>query len=183
MKEESNIRVIWDRLSNGDETAFEAFYDIYYNSVFAYCLGKIKDIEHAENAAADVFVRIIRYKDLKKIENPENWIFTIARNICLNHLNKKNRRSKILDDISWTFEKVEHLNADQALDVQYVNEQIEKKLKEEDYRIWQFHEQGYDNKEIAKKLDKNEKTVANRKVEVIKKVKEIVQVHLGIVGN
>ena len=170
-------------MSAGDRLAFDEFYDLYFKSIFAFCLGKIREKEEAENAAADTFVRIYQYPDVGQIENPENWIFTVAKNICLNYLNKKNRRAKILDEISWKFDKLERQAAGQNLDVQFFDDRFKEALKPSDYQIWKLHEQGHDNKSISSQLGKNEKTVANRKVEIIKAVKQIVEIHLDKNGK
>lgn len=183
MKEEKEINLIWKRLADQDRTAFDIFYNTYYNPLFAYCLGKIKNVELAENAVSDVFIRIMQYENLGDIKTPENWVFTIAKNICLNHLNKSNRRNKILNDISWKFDQSEEQQMDQNIDVAYINSQIKKKLNADDHQIWKLHEQGFDNYEIAIKLDRKEKTIANRKVEIKKIVKKMVKVHLGINGK
>ena len=50
---------------------------------------------------------------------------------------------------------------------------IRSTLVEKDYQIWQLHQQGYDNQEIAEIVGATEKTVANRKSAARAKLKEV----------
>lgn len=183
MGSDQQLEENWKEFVSGHPAAFRPIYDHFFQPVFAYCLGKLKQRDQAENATADIFIRVLQYKKLEEVELPENWIFTIARNICLNHLNKGNRRLRIFEEISWQFETVQQAACGQTLDLAYVDEQIRESLKLVDYQIWLLHAEGYDNREIARRLSKNEKTVANRKVEILRKVSAITEKILGVNGK
>ena len=177
MDKVKELEFIWKNFCTDQHKGFDALYNLYHHMIFAYCLGKIKNQESAENAVADVFMRILRYKNPSEIHNPENWMFTIARNICLNYLNKKNRRQKIMNEISWKYDYTSNDHADQQMDMEYLTTIIKDNLSEYDYEIWALHKDGHDNAEIAQILEKSEKTVANRKVNIRNRIKEIVKTH------
>ena len=74
----------------GNNDAFAELYQRYKQGLWLYCLKMIGD----ENAAADVFqdilVRLISKKHLYSgTGSVIGWIFTIARNYCLNVKTRK----------------------------------------------------------------------------------------------
>ena len=129
-----------------------------------YCLGMLKDIELAENAATDALLKLLQSgKGKNEIENPERWLFTVAKNSCLSLLSQKKRRREILDDLKPTFENTAPAKGDQQLQKEDLEKRIKNILNDKEWQIWQLHQQGYDNREIASTLKLTEKTAANLK--------------------
>ena len=173
------VHLIWENFVRDPDKGFKALYDLYFERIFAYCLGKVKNIENAENITADTFIRILNFKEYGEVDQPENWIFTIARNLCLTFLSKQSRRSRILDNIyseSGT-DSIDLLN----IDLEVINELISKKLKDKDYQIWKLHEEGFSNSEIAEKMGMATKTVANRKAMVLSEIRQILKPYLDTI--
>ena len=77
---------------------------------------------------------------------------------------KNNRRNRILSSVLSEFSDHKNDHFEEQLDVGYIGELIKEELDDKDYGIWEYHKEGYNNREIAEKLGMNEKTVANRKV-------------------
>jgi len=71
------------RLKNGDEKAFEEFFNYYYERIFNYVYRRIKMKEVAEDIASETFLKFVRtLKDfeLKDGYHLDTWIYSIARN-------------------------------------------------------------------------------------------------------
>ena len=73
----------------GDEFAFVTLYDRYKAPVFAFCAKMLLDRAAAEDALQETFVRVYEHRDrLARGAAFRSWLFTIARNHCLNVLRK-----------------------------------------------------------------------------------------------
>ena len=81
------------RAQQGDQAAFSALYDRYYDAVYTYLYYRVGDVALAEDLTADVFVRLV-----KAIQSftPEGkpilaWLYTIAANLLTDHRRKNGR--------------------------------------------------------------------------------------------
>lgn len=71
---------------------FEAIYKTYWQKIFRLCMGYVNDHDLAKDMAQETF--IIVWQQLPKFRNEANigtWIFRIASNNCLRHIEKQNR--------------------------------------------------------------------------------------------
>lgn len=76
----------------GDEFAFIGLYNRFKNPVFAFCLKMLGDREQAEDVMQETFLRVYENRDrLMKTSSFKSWLFTIARNQCLNTIRKSGR--------------------------------------------------------------------------------------------
>jgi len=68
----------------------------YFPFVFRRCLKILKNTHDAEDAAQDVFVRLVRMEGrgnkLDKINNEEGLLWTYATNLCLSRLEERKRK-------------------------------------------------------------------------------------------
>jgi RNA polymerase sigma-70 factor, ECF subfamily len=153
---------LWEKYVQGDKTAFGLLYSYYHKSLVAYCLGRLKNTELAENAASETLIKLLQYPRPSEIENFENWLFTVAKNECNTYWSTVTRRKKLLED---NYEVVDNHNpeVEDKFSAENIDQLIRDNLDDTDYQIWQLHNQGYDNNEIAEIMGLNEKTVANRK--------------------
>ena len=62
-----------------------------------------------------------------------------------------------------TFENTAPAKGDQQLQKEDLEKRIKNILNDKEWQIWQLHQQGYDNREIASTLKLTEKTAANLK--------------------
>jgi RNA polymerase sigma-70 factor, ECF subfamily len=80
------------RVREGDTQAFEALVDKYKQPVFALIYRTLHDAAEAEDVAQHVFVQV--YKSARRYRVTarfSTWLFTIARNLCLNELRRRSR--------------------------------------------------------------------------------------------
>ncbi|MEQ9009186.1 MAG: sigma-70 family RNA polymerase sigma factor, partial [Ekhidna sp.] len=151
---------------------FGELYAHYHKSLIAFCLGKVGSLPQAENVASDTLIKLLQHEKPEEIENFESWLFSVAKNECLTYLSKTNRRKKLLDANYQVINN--HLPEVEILfSMENMDQIIRSTLVEKDYQIWQLHQQGYDNQEIAEIVGATEKTVANRKSAARAKLKEV----------
>lgn len=87
---ERSERELVEQVLDGDRTAFLAFIDRYERLVKHVVFGMVDDDRDREELCQDVFVRAYRYLDGFRFESKlSTWLARIARNTCLNHLDKK----------------------------------------------------------------------------------------------
>ena len=80
------------RVKRGDVRAFEELVEKYKQPVMNVVQRMLRDPTEAEDLAQNVFVQVYksasRYKATAKFST---WLFTIARNLCLNELRRRSR--------------------------------------------------------------------------------------------
>jgi RNA polymerase sigma-70 factor (ECF subfamily) len=76
-------------LKFGSAEAFHILYNKYYNDVYRFCLRMLGDSSVAKDAFQETFIRVYEHREEFKGENFAAWLFTIARNTCLNVLRTK----------------------------------------------------------------------------------------------
>ncbi len=76
----------------GDEFAFVSLYNRYKGPVYAFCVKMLSDREVAADVMQDTFLRLYENRDrLLKSSSFKSWLFTIARNQCLNTMRRDKR--------------------------------------------------------------------------------------------
>jgi len=82
----------------GREDAWESMVGLYGKRIFNICLRFERNIEEAEDLAQEIFVRI--YKSLRSFRYDSGsfqcWIFSVARNLAIDHYRKKRRMQPLL---------------------------------------------------------------------------------------
>jgi len=82
-------RELVERILDGDREAFLTFIDRYERLV-KHIVFRMVDDRDREELCQDVFMRAYRYLDGFRFEAKlSTWLARIARNTCLNHLEKK----------------------------------------------------------------------------------------------
>src|SRR5215471_8161628 len=80
------------RVKQGDTDAFEQLVDKYKQPVLNLVYRMLRDATEAEDVAQTVFVQVYksaaRYQVASKFST---WLFTIARNLCLNEIRRRSR--------------------------------------------------------------------------------------------
>jgi len=80
------------RVQQGDLAAFEGLVEKYRQPVFNFIQRTLRDADETEDVAQQVFVQVWkaapRYRVASKFST---WLFTIARNLCLNELRRRAR--------------------------------------------------------------------------------------------
>lgn len=80
------------RVTQGDQRAFEELVEKYKQPVFNMIYRTLPDAAEAEDLAQVVFVQVYKSAHRYRVEAKfSTWLFTIARNLCLNELRRRSR--------------------------------------------------------------------------------------------
>ena len=83
----------------GDEFAFVSLYNRYKGGVYAYCAKMLQDRTLAQDVMQETFLRV--YENRHRLLNTssfKSWLYTIARNQCLNQLRRQRRQVPLVDE-------------------------------------------------------------------------------------
>ncbi|MBO6577311.1 MAG: RNA polymerase sigma factor [Rhodothermales bacterium] len=90
-----------EAFQSGDEFAFVSLYNRYKGPVYAFCVKMLSDREVAADVMQDTFLRLYEHRDrLMKTSSFKSWLFTIARNQCLNTMRRDRRLVGMGDHIA-----------------------------------------------------------------------------------
>jgi RNA polymerase sigma factor (sigma-70 family) len=171
--QEALVKRLWESyVKENDKNAFGKLYSIYHNRLTLYCLGKLRNRELAENASSETLIKLLQVAKPEEISDFESWLFKVAKNTCLTLLSTANRRQEILQTRHKSISDSGKPEIEKKMDADDLRELIHKTLDETNYEIWELHQMGYDNEEIGEKLNMNIKTVANRKAEARRQLRE-----------
>lgn len=73
----------------------EDSYKNYQRSVFLYIYYKIGNKEEAEDLVQDVFVRLMDYQQMLRVDTIKHFIFTISRNLLYDYLRHHYKRLEV----------------------------------------------------------------------------------------
>lgn len=84
---------------DGDAAAFEVLLSRHERKVFAFIFRMVKNREVANDLLQETFLRVVRNaKKYSRKAKFTTWLYTIARNQCIDHLRRaKHRRHQSLD--------------------------------------------------------------------------------------
>ena len=80
------------RVKQGDWAAFTELVDKYKQPVMNLVYRMLHDATEAEDLAQNVFVQVHKSAQRYEVSSKfTTWLFTIARNLCLNEIRRRNR--------------------------------------------------------------------------------------------
>src|SRR5256885_3199307 len=80
------------RVKEGDTDAFEQLVDKYKQPVLNLVYRMLRDATEAEDVAQTVFVQVYKSAERYQVSSKfSTWLFTIARNLCLNEIRRRSR--------------------------------------------------------------------------------------------
>lgn len=170
-----DIRNSWDRFVNGDTEAFGDVYQAYLPMLTLYCLGVLHDRQTAEHCATESLIKTMNHRNPETIQDPEKWLFIVAKNQCISELRKAKRLSFMEPN-----ENQRALHPQNSLRKEEIDSIIESTLSSSEQDIWHLHSEGYTNDELAAKLGSTPKTMANKKSEIRLKLKAAFAPYLNL---
>ena len=85
------------RFLEGDDNGLREIIDIYYNGLILYINGIVNDQSETKDIVQETFVKLaIKKPKFNKKYEFKTWLFTIARNVAYNYLNRY--RSRLSDN-------------------------------------------------------------------------------------
>ena len=157
-------------VSDGDENAFKALFENYYEQLFKYIFSFIKSRQITEELAMDVFLKIWLGRDLiPQIEKFGAFLFRVAHNKSIDFLRSVARDPKF-QDLLW--DQIQLAN-DELPDSSILIQEYETKLREavsllspQRRKVYQLRrEDDMTHDQIAVQLNLSKNTVNNHIVE------------------
>jgi RNA polymerase sigma-70 factor (ECF subfamily) len=88
-REEVTDEVLMTRYQSGDRAAFAQLVKRHKTPVYNFILRQIRNGAVAEDITQDVFVRVVQNaSEFRHSARFSTWVYTIARNLCIDHLRK-----------------------------------------------------------------------------------------------
>lgn len=88
-----------ERIRSGDEAAFRELYRKYFGRVYSYSLKRLRDVQEAEDATQEVFLRV--YRSLGGFEGRSgllSWIYGIASHVVCDRFRRRMPSQVSLDE-------------------------------------------------------------------------------------
>jgi RNA polymerase sigma-70 factor (family 1) len=149
-------------LKAGSDAAFTAIYNRYWNKLFAVAVGKIKDLDEAEELVQELFVSLWkRRQELEITSGLEVYLAVSVKYKVIKILGKRYKLRKYKDSLDEL--GIVDDSTQQWLAFEELRERLSKLVGELPgkcqlvYRL--SREKGYSQKQIAKELNISEKTV------------------------
>jgi len=159
IKEETLIQ----RLINGDQTAFELLFRLYYPGLVTFASRIVLDSDEAEEIVQEFFVKLwAGRREIKKSETLKSYFFTSVKNRALNFLKKEKISEKVRQELREMIETDRLYQPDL-----FVESELQSRIKSafeklpsrtnEVFTLSRFKD--FSNDEIAEKLNISKRTV------------------------
>lgn len=141
-------------IARGDEVAFEELYNQTRSGLYSFILSICKNHHLAEDVMQNTYIRIRLSANMYKAgSNTLAWIYTIAKNLTFNELNKQKHELSIDFD-----DKGSKIGGQYTIDDKVTSPLLnvmKKVLNENEAQIISLHLiSGFKHREIAEMLDK-----------------------------
>ncbi|MGN7478156.1 RNA polymerase sigma factor [Solibacillus silvestris] len=140
----------------------------HYDKLYKYCYSILRNVEDAEDAVQDVFLKVIKSGNLSAIDNLNAWLYKIAYFHCINKL----KRRRILSFVPFIESENPMVKAENAMDEQLQNILSQLKPEERALIVLRIIE-NYSFEEIAAIMDKTAPTIRKRYERLKGKIKKL----------
>ena len=162
------------KLRQGDRSALAPLYDETAKKLYALCYSYLHNQHDSEDALSEVYLTVVKSIDKYRGERGFNWMYTIAKNICLNMLRNQSRSTSVDFDDEETVNTLGLSSAEEptCFDESGIVALSAKELNEQEFRIVVLHAvNNLKFKEIAELIGGLESTIRWQYNNAIKKVK------------
>lgn len=178
----TNFQLNIPLLRKGDKKAYEAVYNEFFGVLYHLCLNYLHDDKVAEELVQDTFMKLWEIREtLNDQINIRNFLYTITKNNCLNHLRNqkislKHQENMKYLEMQFNYEALEKLG--NYLQFEELRNKIDEAISKlpaeviETFKLSRFEELSY--REIAEQQGISIKTVEAR----ISKALRILRVEL-----
>lgn len=114
------------RTQQGDKQAFALLYERYSQAVLSYLYRMLGNVEDVEAIGQEVFLRAFKFAATYKYPQKfSTWLFTIARNLAINHAQRR-KRSPVKTATQLNMEDLE-MNSEATAVAERVEDDLEKR--------------------------------------------------------
>ena len=171
-------KILLLKISEGDENAFRALYDIYFHRLSVYIFKLCKSESATEEIVQDIFIKIWENRNsLASVDIPEAYIFSMARNKTIDVLRKLARETGLIGVLQAQMElsnnEIEDkLNLD---DLRRLIEEALEPLSDQKKRIFHLsRNEGLEHDEIAQIMQLSKSTVKNHLSQTLQHIREFI---------
>ncbi len=163
MKKGFDLEMVLTHLAEGNPSAVEDLYNVYYPRLYNFSKKFLKLDEGIDDILQEVFLKIWQNrKRIKAADSFNAFIFTITRNLLLNELRNRLNDYKMKERIGKLAVSVEYSFIEQS-EYRDLKEKVDLAIDELPIRQKEIFTlsriQGYSHKEIAETLNITTKTV------------------------
>ncbi|HVU58690.1 MAG TPA: RNA polymerase sigma-70 factor [Puia sp.] len=168
-----------------DMAAYRTLYITLHKELFYFSFSIIRSREVAEEIVSDVFIKLWRIRnELLAIENLTVFLYTIAKNLSINHITRNYKYPKVsLDTI-----EVENISSLDNAEELFITAELARRIQQaintlpsQCKIIFQLvREAGLKHKEVAAILNISEFTVRNQLVIAVKKIAAAAQLEVPV---
>lgn len=161
-----------DGFKEGNAQAFRWVYMQYHRALYHFTEKLIDDKQEAEDIVAETFVKLWNLKaNFETTQNIKAFLYITARNASLNFVRYRKRQTEQQLHILYLHEEETPSEKDIPVTLQLM-EQIQHTLDELPYRQKEIMKmilfEGLDDYEVARRLNKNPRTIQNLKSIAVK---------------
>lgn len=169
-------KLLLKEVSAGNELAFRALYDAYFNHLAAYIFKLCKSKAITEEIVQEIFVKLwVNRALLTDIAILDAYIFTMARNKTIDHLRRLAKETRLISVLSAQLPEYDN-NIEERLNATALQLLIEEALEPLSPQKKQiFHlsrNEGLTHDEIAEIMQLSKSTVKNHLSETLKHVRD-----------
>ena len=173
-KEKYKVDEYLTKIRQGDSSALDPLYEETAKPLYSLCYTYMRNHHDSEDALSETYLTVVRNIEKYREKNGFNWMYTIAKNICLNMIRKNERTVSVdyNDEETVNTLGLEGEESPRIYDESGIIALSEKILNENEFRIVILHAvNDVKFKDIAKIVGGLESTVRWQYNNAIKKVK------------
>jgi len=150
-------------LSNGDQRAYEQFYQRYFRLLYTYAYKKLRDEEQAKDILQEFFTDLWHKRQTTVFNSSiSGYFFSAVNNRIINHFSRETIKSKYIESFS-SFLNGENDTTDHLVRENQLMELIEAEIQALPIKMRQVFKMSrklhLSNREIADQLEISERTV------------------------
>lgn len=84
---------------NGNKDAFRFLYKKFSYRILRFCVRILNDEEAAKDVMQEVFIKVFQNRSQFQGMNFKSWVYTIAKNSCINSIRAKKSYDELNEDI------------------------------------------------------------------------------------
>ena len=155
---------------------FNQVYDQYVNKIYRFIYLKVSLVETAEDLSSEVFLRLYRHiqKNNPVIENPQAFVYQIARNVIADHYRSKKITVVSIEKTTIEIEDIQERTREQgevSLEMDRIKEAIAKlQGDQQDLIIWRYVDELTvpEIAQITGKTEENVRVGVHRAIQALK---------------
>lgn len=186
----SDFKMDIDLLKDGDIATYEAIYNEFFGTLFSLCYQYVSKPADAEEIVQDSFLKLWEVRTrLDDHTNIKNFLYTIAKNNCLNFIRNEQIASfhlkKYSEELTSNYEALCLLNDDfgKIEELKFRIDQAVDSLPERWKAVFRMsRDENLRYRDIAQKLGISEKTVEANITKALKKLRKDLQDYFTLIG-